>query len=109
MTLFVLSCSVLVWVVGFSWFFTLFTLVYPCWCSILALEIKKTAPDDDKFWISYWILFGVFKVHSYLLHDLMSMIIPVYWLFEHLFLLYLMLPQTKGALVIYYSILRPLS
>ena len=33
--------------------------------------------------------------------------VPFYWLFKTLFFVYLMMPQTKGALVVYFAVFDP--
>jgi receptor expression-enhancing protein 5/6 len=65
------------------------TVVYPAVQSIKALESKEG--DDDKTWLTYWVVFGVFT----LLDEFVGFIleyIPFYFYLRLAFFLYLMAP-----------------
>ena len=82
------------------------TIVYPCYKSVLAIESEDT--EDDKAWLAYWIVYSLTPVYDATLGKIFGAIVPLYWLGRGLFHVWLMLPMTRGALVIYYSILSPL-
>eukprot|EP00349_Pseudokeronopsis_sp_Brazil_P008122 CAMPEP_0202970110 /NCGR_PEP_ID=MMETSP1396-20130829/16081_1 /ASSEMBLY_ACC=CAM_ASM_000872 /TAXON_ID= /ORGANISM="Pseudokeronopsis sp., Strain Brazil" /LENGTH=166 /DNA_ID=CAMNT_0049698403 /DNA_START=78 /DNA_END=578 /DNA_ORIENTATION=+ len=82
-----------------------FTVVYPGYKSIKALETKDT-DDDDKVWLTYWCVFGVFSLVDEFGSILLSFI-PFYHYIKLALFLWMMSPQTGGAQVIYKSVLRP--
>ena len=82
------------------------TVVYPGVQSIKALESKNN-DEDDKVWLTYWVVFGIFTLLDEWLGFLLAYI-PFYFYIRLGFFLYLMLPQTKGAKTVYEKGLRPL-
>ena len=79
--------------------------VYPCFKSIAALQTKRE--DDDKEWLTYWIVFGFFTCIDFYASVVLDMI-PYYWLMRLTFLVYLYFPLTKGALVLHENCIKPL-
>lgn len=77
--------------------------VYPAFKSLEAIESKIRG--DDTQWLIYWVCYSFFCVIEsfvdYLLHW-----IPFYFAFKLAFLLWAMLPQTKGAKFLYDSFLK---
>jgi hypothetical protein len=51
--------------------------VYPVYASIKAIESKST--EDDSQWLTYWLIFGLFKLIEELADVLISFI-PFYFL-----------------------------
>jgi receptor expression-enhancing protein 5/6 len=82
------------------------TVVYPGFKSIKALETKDD-DEDDKLWLTYWCVFGVFTLVDEFGFIILNLI-PFYFYIKLLFFLWLMAPQTKGATVVYSYILKPL-
>lgn len=82
------------------------TVVYPAFKSIKALETKDTE-DDDAVWLTYWCVFGIFTLLDEFAYILLSLI-PFYFYIKIGFFLWMMAPQTQGAVVIYKAVLRPL-
>ncbi|KAL3897736.1 MAG: hypothetical protein SGCHY_003218 [Lobulomycetales sp.] len=98
--------------------------VYPAYRSFKAIESKQK--DDDTLWLTYWypfpsqsllfrVVFGAFNVVEYF-SDLILHWVPFYYVFKSVFcrpsnfqgiILYLILPQTKGACVLYSKLIRP--
>lgn len=76
----------------------LITVLYPAARSILALESGGT--EDDKEWLTYWIIFGLFSLVDDFFGFILSYIPYFYWIKLALFA-YLLLPQTRGASTIY--------
>eukprot|EP01084_Bolivina_argentea_P107373 191974_1 len=84
---------------------TLVGVVYPGWCSLKAIQSKQK--DDDTFWLSYWVIYGLFSaVES--ITDILLFWVPFYELIKICFYIYLFSPQLKGALTLYYALLEPL-
>ena len=79
---------------------TFFTVLYPAIFSIRA--IQTAGKDDDKHWLTYWIIFGLSNVLDTFASSILN-IIP-YWAYFRLGLFcWLMLPQFQGAKWIYES------
>ena len=81
------------------------TVLYPAAKSIQALETHST--DDDKEWLTYWIIFGIFTLLDDFAGFLLSMI-PYYFWIKLAFFVYLFAPMTKGSQVIYDKVVKPL-
>lgn len=77
-------------------------IVIPSICSIRALETKEI--DDDKQWLTYWIVYGLFSFID-LFSGFILKYIPFYFIIKILFLLWLFLPTFMGASVIYNKII----
>ncbi|KAJ3109259.1 ER membrane protein DP1/Yop1 [Phlyctochytrium planicorne] len=67
---------------------------YPAMESIKAAD--KASKEDCQQWITFWIVLGALELLEYSDQALLSML-PYYFFFKVLFLLWLMLPQFKGA------------
>lgn len=74
---------------------TLVGVVYPGWCSLKAIKSKDK--DDDTFWLSYWVIYGIFTAFESIT-DLLLFWVPFYELIKIFFYFYLFSPQLKGAL-----------
>jgi receptor expression-enhancing protein 5/6 len=81
------------------------TVLYPAFKSILALETESTT--DDKEWLTYWIIFGIFNLIDEVFGCFLSLIPYWYWA-KLLFFIYLLAPQTRGAQFLYSSIVKDL-
>lgn len=77
--------------------------LYPAMMSFKAIESKTK--DDDKQWLPYWVIFAFFSVIESFI-DLILYWIPYYFAFKIAFLLWAMLPQTKGAKFLYDKFLK---
>ena len=77
--------------------------VYPAFKSLETLESKKRRGNVQ--WLVYWILYSIFSIIEVFV-DYLLYIIPFYYAFKLAFLLWAMLPQTKGATLIYDSFLK---
>jgi len=82
------------------------SVVYPAYKSIKALETKDT-DEDDKVWLTYWTVFGIFTLidefGGIVLH-----LIPFYHYIKLAFFVWLMHPKTHGALTVYKVVLKPI-
>ena len=76
----------------------------PAYFSLRALESPQ--PQDDIQWLTYWVVFGLFTF----LESFSSVIlyyIPWWYTIKTLTIVWLMLPQTQGAKLVYSKVLRP--
>lgn len=60
---------------------------------------------DDTQWLVYWIIYALFAIMEVFV-DFLLYWIPFYYAFKLAFLLWAMLPQTKGAKFLYDSFLK---
>jgi len=77
--------------------------LYPAFKSFQALETKNKG--DDTQWLVYWVIFSFFQIIEVFI-DFLVYFIPFYYAFKLAFLLWLMLPQTKGAAFLYDAVLK---
>lgn len=77
--------------------------LYPAYKSLLAIE-SKTRGDDTQ-WLIYWVVYCFFSMIE-IFTDFLLYWIPFYYAFKLAFLLWAMLPQTKGAKFLYDSFLK---
>ncbi|CAO3619811.1 unnamed protein product [Cunninghamella echinulata] len=77
--------------------------IYPAYASFKAIESPSNS--DDKQWLTYWTVIGFVQLIEYF-SDILIYWFPFYYLFKTLFILYLALPQFKGAEVLYNRFLR---
>lgn len=79
--------------------------VYPMWASMVAL--KTASKTDDSQWLAYWIVYGFLSIVDYF-DSIILQYIPLYYLFKLAIVLYLALPQFRGAEVFYTKFLKDL-
>ncbi|VDN18248.1 unnamed protein product [Gongylonema pulchrum] len=77
---------------------------YPAYASVKA--VRTAQKDDDTHWLIYWTVFAAFSIIDFFAEFIFSYF-PVYWICKAIFLLYLYLPQTYGALIMYDRFLDP--
>lgn len=77
--------------------------IYPAYQTVLSIENKNKG--DDAQWSVYWVLYSFFSLietfQGFILYW-----IPFYFAFKLAFLLWAMLPQTRGAKFLYDSFLK---
>lgn len=76
----------------------------PTYFSIRA--IKTTTKDDDVKLLSYWIVFGFLNVIEFWSSAIIYLI-PFYWFLKVVFLVYIAIPTTGGAFMIWSKIIEP--
>ena len=79
-------------------------ILYPAYMSFKAIETKED-DDDDKFWLTYWVVFSFLHVADGLL-GMFLRFIPFYYPLKVLVYVSLFYPKTKGALLIYNNFLK---
>ena len=100
-----LFALVMVFGIGIASLSSLVGFVYPAYKSFQAVETKTKG--DDVQWLVYWVIFAFFTILETFV-DLLLFWIPFYYAFKLAFLLWAMLPQTKGAKFLYDSFLKDL-
>lgn len=78
--------------------------VFPMYASIKAIE--SPAPDDDTVWLTYWLIFALFKIIEGSA-DFLLQYIPFYLLIKATFLVWCYYPKTQGAKLIYTAAIKP--
>ena len=73
-------------------------IVYPVYWSIKALESKEL--DDDEQWLTYWVVFFFFVLIESIFSSFLKWI-PFYFFIKLVFLLWLFLPNFRGANFVY--------
>lgn len=77
-------------------------LAYPLYITINVLEAPTTSAVEQ--WMSYWMLFAVLSTLEWFFG---LSLFPLYYELKTLFILWLTLPKTKGAWIIYTKYVRP--
>lgn len=79
--------------------------VYPAYCSVKAIESKKT--EDDTEWLIYWVVYATFSCAEFFSDILLSWF-PFYYLLKCTFLIWCMAPVNyNGSKLIYNKLIRP--
>ena len=102
--LIVLAMLFLVLFQGYAIICALLTCVYPMIASIRAIESKDE--NDDKMWLSFWCIYGIFQTVEMFFGFILSYI-PFYSWIRLGFFIYLMHPETQGAEVLYRRFFSP--
>merc|ERR1719469_1736668 len=92
---------VLIVVQGWTMMIVFVTVLYPTVHSIRAIESPNK--DDDKVWLTYWMVFGLFNVAE------TYFCFTPYWDWLRLLLfVWLLLPNFNGSKVLYETVIRKL-
>ncbi|ETS61837.1 hypothetical protein PaG_03941 [Moesziomyces aphidis] len=76
----------------------------PAYFSLKALESPQ--PEDDVQWLTYWVVFGMFTFLE-TFSSIVLYYVPWYYTIKTLAIVWLMLPQTQGAKMVYSKVIRP--
>ncbi|GAA5961823.1 hypothetical protein JCM21900_003322 [Sporobolomyces salmonicolor] len=77
----------------------------PAYLSLKALETP--GHDDDVQWLTYWVIFGGFTFVESMSKVIVAWF-PYYYTFKTVFILYLILPSTRGAVVVHEKLFKPM-
>lgn len=75
----------------------------PAYYSLNALF--SVTPTDDIQWLTYWIVYAFLTVIESLVNA--AYWFPFYFTFKFVFIMWMALPQTQGAVVVFRSVLEP--
>jgi receptor expression-enhancing protein 5/6 len=78
-------------------------IVFPIYWTIKSIE--RPEKDDDKQWLSYWAIFISSLFFDSMIGYYLEMI-PYFYFLKLCFLIWLFLPNTKGALLLHENIIR---
>jgi len=67
--------------------------------------IFSTGKADDTQWLTYWVVFAFLTVFESIISAVYWF--PFYYTFKFAFLLWLSLPQTQGASIVFRSFIQP--
>jgi len=90
---------------GGSFAVNLVGFLYPAFESFKALEGNSV--EGMQFWLTYWLVFSSFVLLEAMI-DYLLFWVPLYYLLKLVFLLWLFLPMTRGATVVYTNVIAPL-
>ena len=90
--------------VGSTYITVAIGVAYPVFMSFIALESE--GGDDDKQWLTYWVVFGILNIIDNFAGFILSFI-PFYFFLKLCFLIFLMHPSTKGATMVYNTYILP--
>ena len=90
--------------IGNTYITCLLGVAYPCFMSFLALE--SNGADDDKQWLTYWVVFGLFNILDQFAGFILTFI-PFYFFLKLVFLVWLFHPSSQGATTIYNNYILP--
>lgn len=103
--LLLLVTIIFVLIQGWTIIITTITVLYPALRSIEAIE--SAGKDDDKVWLTYWMVFGAFTTID-VFFGFVFYFIP-YWDWIRLaFFIWLLLPQFNGSAYLYENIIKKL-
>ncbi|XP_021775828.1 HVA22-like protein e isoform X1 [Chenopodium quinoa] len=78
-------------------------LLYPLYASVMAIE--SPSKEDDEQWLAYWILYSFLTLTEMVLEPLLEWI-PIWYTVKLLLVVWLVLPQFRGAAFIYQKFVR---
>ncbi len=90
--------------VGASILTNIIGVAYPAFMSFVALESE--GEDDDKLWLTYWVVFGCFSIADQFAGIILSLI-PFYYVLKVAMLIWMFHPSTQGAITLYDNFLLP--
>lgn len=81
----------------------LMMLLYPLYASVIAIESPSKV--DDEQWLAYWILYSILTLLEMLFQPVLEWI-PIWYDIKLAFVVWLVLPQFRGAAFIYRKFVR---
>jgi len=78
--------------------------LYPFYASIKAIESSDA--KDESIWLTYWLIFGLFKIFEEF-GDVFLSYIPFYRVIKATFLIWAFYSKTQGANTVYTNLIKP--
>ena len=100
----VLGILFIVFGIGQAILTNLIGVAYPVFMSFYALE--SDGDDDDKQWLTYWVVFGAFSIADQFAGFILRFI-PFYYVLKVATLIWLFHPATQGATFVYNNYIQP--
>jgi receptor expression-enhancing protein 5/6 len=72
--------------------------LYPAFWTMKSIEMRG---DDDKQWLTYWVVFAFFSIID-MFSGFILKFIPFYFFLKIIFLIWLFMPNSGGAHIIYH-------
>ncbi|ESO02210.1 hypothetical protein HELRODRAFT_65616 [Helobdella robusta] len=82
----------------------LFGTLYPAYCSYKAVKTKNV--KEYVRWMMYWIVFAIFTCAE-TFADIFISWLPFYYEIKIFYVIWLMLPATRGATILYKKFIHP--
>ena len=101
----ILGILFIVFGIGQAILTNLIGVAYPVFMSFYALE--SDGDDDDKQWLTYWVVFGMFSIADQFAGFILRFI-PFYYVLKVATLIWLFHPATQGATFVYNNHIQPL-
>jgi receptor expression-enhancing protein 5/6 len=99
-----IAILLLIQIFGLSFVSNLFAFV-PIYESYKAL--RSPEGSDDEYWLTYWVVYGSLSLFESFI-DGFFFWLPFYFIFKIVFLIWTYHPSSRGAHVIYKSVLEPI-
>jgi receptor expression-enhancing protein 5/6 len=97
-----LACLLIVSIGYFERIITnLIGTIYPAYWTMKSIQSQN---DDDKYWLTYWVVFAFFSLVDVFSGILMKLI-PFYFILKIVFLVWLFMPNTQGCYYVYYFVI----
>ncbi|KAJ3278525.1 ER membrane protein DP1/Yop1 [Borealophlyctis nickersoniae] len=90
---------------GGGWLTDLCAYLYPAYMSLKAMGSGEG--EVHVLWLGYWCIFGFFTIVEYFVDTVLELV-PYYFTFQLLFVVWLVAPQTQGSILIYHLLLKHL-
>lgn len=104
------AAAVCIGLILFRYITDMFTAIvvfaYPAVMTVAAIESSNKS--DDVHWLTYWMVVTGLNLLEMLTFGWLSAIIPFYALFKLAFCVWLFMPHTRGASLVYQHALRPI-
>lgn len=68
--------------------------------------LESDGKDDDKQWLTYWVVFGLFTIADQCAGFILRFI-PFYYVLKFACLIWLFHPKSRGATTVYNEFIRP--